>query len=374
MQFLSKTNVRNKRVIVRCDFNVPIENGVITDDSRITKSLETIKYLIDNNCKIVLLSHLGRIKTEEDRKDNSLKIVAQRLNELLDHKVTFLSECYGSKVKEYVDSMESKDVVLLENTRIMDLQDKLESNNDEELAKFWASLADMFIMDAFGSAHRAHASTAGIAKYIPACVGFLVEKELKGLNPLLNVKERPFVVFMGGAKVEDKLPIIKKLITKCDYILVGGGIANSFLKAMGEDVKKSLATSDEALLQELKDLLAKYKQKILLPIDFNYVNDAIMDVGEDTIKMYKHYISYSKLLFVNGTPGKFEDEETSKGTKKLFEICKSSTANVILGGGDTVSAAKKFGYENDFMFQSSGGGATLEYIANGKLEALEWIK
>ena len=372
MKTLKDIDVSNKSVVIRCDFNVPMEGTRITDNSKIVKSLDTLKYLLDRNCKIVILSHFGRVKSEEDKIKNTLKYVGQELSNLLGKEVKFVDKCNGAKVKEFVDSCNKGDVILLENTRIMDYPEKLESKNNEELAKFWASLGDVYVNDAFGSMHRAHASTAGIAKFIPHCIGLLVEEELNNLSILVKDTPHPFGVFMGGAKVDDKLPIIKSLLDRCDYLLTGGGIANSFLKAKGADVGASIATSDEDILNELRNLMDKYKGKIILPVDFTIDDGIIYDIGSKSLELYKKYINQSEIIFVNGTCGKFEDDRFTEGTSGLFKILKESNKKVIVGGGDTVSAAKKFGYE--FSFMSSGGGATLEYIADGTLKALEWME
>ena len=374
MNTLKDIDIKNKNVIIRCDFNVPMEGNVIKDNSKIVKSIKTLKYLVDNNCRVVILSHFGRVKSEEDKEKNTLKYVGQELSNLLQREVKFVDKCMGEKVKEFVYSCNKGDVILLENTRIMDYPEKLESSNNLELAKFWASLGDIFINDAFGSMHRAHASTAGICKYLPSAIGFLVEDELNHLNILVKDTPHPFCVFMGGAKVDDKLPIIKSLLDRCDYLLLGGGIANSFLKAKGANVGLSVATNDEAILSELNELMNKYKGKIILPIDFTIDDGIIYDIGIKSIDMYKKYIMDSEIIFVNGTCGKFEDDRFTEGTKGLFEALKISNKKVIVGGGDTVSAVSKFGYENSFYYLSSGGGATLEYIADGTLKALEWMK
>ena len=372
MKTLKDIDVSNKSVVIRCDFNVPMEGTRITDNSKIVKSLDTLKYLLDRNCKVIILSHFGRVKSEEDKSKNTLKYVGQELSNLLGKEVKFVDKCNGAKVKEFVDSCNKGDVILLENTRIMDYPEKLESKNNEELAKFWASLGDVYVNDAFGSMHRAHASTAGIAKFIPHCIGLLVEEELNNLSVLVKDTPHPFGVFMGGAKVDDKLPIIKSLLDRCDYLLTGGGIANSFLKAKGADVGSSIATSDDDILNELRDLMDKYKGKIILPVDFTIDDGIIYDIGSKSLELYKKYINQSEIIFVNGTCGKFEDDRFTEGTSGLFKILKESNKKVIVGGGDTVSAAKKFGYE--FSFMSSGGGATLEYIADGTLKALEWME
>lgn len=374
MKTIKDIDLKNKKVVIRVDYNVPMENGIIKDSSKIKKSLRSINYLLENNCRVVILSHFGRIKSEEDKAKNSLKIVAKELANLLGKNVKFLDNCFGDKVKSIVDNCGLGEVILLENTRFMDIYDKKESGNDLALAEYWASLGEVYINDAFGSMHRAHASTAGIAKFLPHAIGFLVMDELEHLNILIHNTPHPFTVFMGGAKVDDKLPIIKSLIERCDYLLVGGGIANSFLKAKGADIGNSIATSDEGILNELKKLMDEYKGKIVLPVDFTIDDGIIYDVGNKSIEVYKKYIDKSEIVFVNGTCGKFEDERFMEGTSNLFKILKDSGKKVIVGGGDTASACIKFGFKDSFDFISSGGGATLEYIAAGTLKALEWME
>lgn len=374
MKTIKDIDLKNKKVVIRVDYNVPMENGIIKDSSKIKKSLRSINYLLENNCRVVILSHFGRIKSEEDKAKNSLKIVAKELANLLGKNVKFLDNCYGDKVKNIVDNCGLGKVILLENTRFMDIYDKKESGNDLALAEYWASLGEVYINDAFGSMHRAHASTAGIAKFLPHAIGFLVMDELEHLNILIHNTPHPFTVFMGGAKVDDKLPIIKSMIERCDYLLVGGGIANSFLKAKGADIGNSIATSDEGILNELKKLMDEYKGKIVLPVDFTIDDGIIYDVGNKSIEVYKKYIDKSEIIFVNGTCGKFEDERFMEGTSNLFKILKDSGKKVIVGGGDTASACNKFGFKDSFDFISSGGGATLEYIADGTLKALEWME
>lgn len=374
MKTIKDIDLKNKKVVIRVDYNVPMENGIIKDSSKIKKSLRSINYLLENNCRVVILSHFGRIKSEEDKAKNSLKIVAKELANLLGKNVKFLDNCFGDKVKSIVDNCGLGEVILLENTRFMDIYEKKESGNDLALAEYWASLGEVYINDAFGSMHRAHASTAGIAKYLPHAIGFLVMDELEHLNILIHNTPHPFTVFMGGAKVDDKLSIIKSLIERCDYLLVGGGIANSFLKAKGADIGNSIATSDEGILNELKKLMGEYKGKIVLPVDFTIDDGIIYDVGNKSIEVYKKYIDKSEIVFVNGTCGKFEDERFMEGTSNLFKILKDSGKKVIVGGGDTASACIKFGFKDSFDFISSGGGATLEYIADGTLKALEWME
>ena len=272
MNTIKNMNIGNKKIILRCDFNVPVKNGKIIDDTKIIKSLKTINYLQENNCKIIILSHFGRIKKEEDKINNTLKPVADYLNQIYKENFTFIDNCRSVELIQKASGMKEKEIFLLENTRFLDYPDKLESGNDLELAEYWASLGDIFCLDAFGSSHRAHASTAGIAKFIPSCIGFLVEEELKNLKLLIDNPQHPFTVIMGGAKVDDKIALIRSLLPKCDYLLITGGIANTFLKVLKFNVGSSLASSDPAILNEVKELLLKYKEKIVLPIDVIITN------------------------------------------------------------------------------------------------------
>ena len=392
MNLLHKMDIYNKTIILRCDFNVPIENGTILDTSKIEKSLKTIDYLQDNNCKIVILSHLGRVKKEEDLFKNSLKPVAEHLKAIYPNHLHFLKDNRSLEVTEKVKNMQPKDILLLENTRYLDYPEKLESSNNKELSSYWASLGDIFVLDAFGSSHRAHASTAGIARHIPSCIGFLVEEELNELQELTKDPAHPFTVIMGGAKVDDKIALMKSLLPKCDYLLITGGIANTFLKVLKINVGSSLASNNEEILNEVKEMLINYKEKIILPLDAivtnNYdstyvrsvpitkldINDIIYDVGVKTLEKFAKAINKSKTVFVNGTCGLYEDPRFSNGTKECFKLLSNSNAKVIVGGGDSVSAVKKFGYQNKFAYLSSGGGATLDYIIDGKLEAIEALE
>ncbi len=380
MKFIEEAHLNNKRVVVRCDFNVPISDGVIRDDSKIVRSLKTINYLIEHNCKIVLLSHLGRIKTEEDKAKNTLIPVKQRLEELLNMPVTFVANYPTEEIDK--DSR----ITLLENTRYYDYPEKKESSNDPELAKTLSKLGDIFVFDAFGSAHRRHASTSGIAKLLPTYIGYLVQEELDNLSKVLN-HDSPFTVVMGGAKVDDKLPIIKKLLPSCDYLLLGGGLANSFLKAGGYNIGKSLATDDENILVDLKCITELYKGKILLPVDVTVLNneivvvkdiegihddDVIYDIGLKTASKYGNIIKSSNTIFANGTLGLCEDERFIDGQKKIFEYMKKAPT-VVIGGGDTVSAVHNLGF-GEYFILSSGGGASLEYLASGSLPVLDDIE
>lgn len=392
MNLLHNMNVQGKTVILRCDFNVPVENNKIIDDSKIIKSLKTIDYLQDNNCKIVILSHFGRVKKEEDIIKNTLKPVAEYLKNIYKENFDFIDNNRSPEVIQKVSGLKGKEILLLENTRHQDYPEKLESGNDSELSMYWASLGDIFCLDAFGSSHRAHASTAGIAKYIPSCIGFLVEEELSHLKELYENPPHPFTVIMGGAKVDDKITLMKSLLPKCDYLLITGGIANTFLKVLNFNVGSSLASKDKTILNEVKDILLNYKEKILLPLDVivtnNYdnsyvkripinkigIDDVIYDIGNKTLEKFAKAINKSKIIFVNGTCGLYEDTRFSNGTKECLRLLDNSGAKVIVGGGDGVSAVKKFGYQNKFAYLSSGGGATLDYIIDGKLDALDAIE
>lgn len=391
MQILQNMDVSNKRVVVRVDYNVPVKDGVILDDSKIRKSLDTINYLLARNCKIILLSHFGKVKTESDKKNNSLKIVAKRLNELVPTNVIFSPATRSSSLEIKVMDMKPKDIILLENTRFEDVPNGFESGNDPQLAAYFASLGEVFVMDAFASSHRLHASTVGIAKFIPSCIGLLIEKEMEMLNTYVLNAKKPFTIVMGGAKVEDKLPIMEKLLPKCDYILLTGGLANSALKSLGLSVGESLCTSNQELLASIKNILVQYRNKVVLPYDcivgkkymddyvdsksINHVeNDEIIgDIGPKTLARYKEILNTSKTVFVNGTCGIYENPKFSNGTLELFNILEECGADVVLGGGDCVSAATKFNKQDKFTYVSTGGGATLEYIVKEKLPVIEEI-
>ena len=373
MKFITDDNIRGKKVILRCDFNVPIENNTILDDTRIVKSLKTIEYLLNQECSIILMSHLGRIKVEADKKKHSLKPVADLLADLLNREVKFVSDPVGMEVLMEAKKLHTGGILLIENTRYCDFPEMLESNNDEGLAKYWSSLADIFVCDAFGSLHRSHASVVGISKYLPTYFGLLVKDEIESLNKLNN-PERPYAVFMGGAKVDDKLKYIKGLLPKCDYLLIGGGIANSFLYAYGYDVGESLCTSDQITLEEIRGLIERYKDKIIMPIDFVIDDGKIFDLGDKSIEKYLKFLSNSKTIFINGTCGRFEENDYADGTKDIFEGLKNIDAYKVAGGGDTLNAIYKFGAQDSFDYLSSGGGAALEYISKGTLEGIEYIE
>ena len=382
-------DLNGKKVIIRVDFNVPIKDGEILDDNRIKQSLETINYAIDNNAKVILLSHLGRIKTSDDKEKNTLEPVALRLSELLDKEIIFVTETRGEILENEINNMKNGDIILVENTRYEDLDGKKESGNDEELGKYWASLGDIFINDAFGTCHRAHASNVGIASHLPNGIGFLIEKELNTILPAINNPKRPFTVILGGSKVSDKIGVIENLVKIADYILIGGGMAFTFIKSQGMNIGSSLL--DEESLDFCKKVLKENPDKIILPIDVITSedietptnvkeifisdikdNDIGLDIGHGTIKLFKTYLEESQTIIWNGPVGKFETEEYEKGTKEICEIIKNKDITII-GGGDTASAVINLGYKDAFTHISTGGGATLELLEGKKLPGIEII-
>lgn len=388
MKTIRDFNLEGKKVIIRVDYNVPIKDGKILDDKRIVSSLETVCYAINKNAKVILMSHLGRIKQAEDKKNNSLKIVSEKLGELLNKNVIFIDETRGEYLEEKIGLLNNGDVLLMQNTRYEDLNNEAESKNSIELGKYWASLADIYINDAFATSHRSHASNVGIASNLPCGIGFLIEKELNNLMPIIKNPIRPFTVILGGAKVKDKIGVIKNLVEKADYILIGGGMAYTFLKASGLSVGKSII--DEENIEFCKDILEKYPNKIILPIDstnstnINSLprqcfisdikeNEIGFDIGYQTVKLFKTYLKMSKTIIWNGPLGMFEEEKYENGTKKILEELKNIDAIKIIGGGDTASAAKKFNMENNVTFISTGGGACLELLEGKKLPGIEVI-
>lgn len=376
-------NLSGKRVMIRCDFNVPITNGKIDDDNRIRMSLKTINYAIDNNAKVILLSHLGKIKEESDKEKNSLEIVSVRLSELINRKVIFSHDTKSEELTRLVNNLKEKDVLLIENTRYEDLDGKKESSCDMGLAKYWASLGDIFINDAYGTCHRAHASNVGIARLLPNGIGFLVEEEITKIDSVLKENTHPFIIIMGGKKVSDKIPIIKNLINKCDLLLIGGAMAFTFLKAKGYNVGNSIVDVDN--ISFCKDMLEKYPNKILLPIDIinenndnikieNIKDDIGYDIGKETIKLYCDKIKDAKRIIVNGPMGMFENENYENGTRKIYECISENNIKTIIGGGDSASSVKKLGFDGKFYHISTGGGATLEYLSGETLPGISVIE
>ena len=375
-------------MIVRCDFNVPIKDNKIVDDTRIVKALKTINYLIEHNAKIILMSHLGRIKTLEDKKNNSLYLVKQKLEELLNKKIEFSSVTRGMELEEKVKSLTAKNILLIENTRFEDLDNKKESGNDQELAKYWASLADIFINDAFGTIHRSHASNVGIASYLDSGIGFLVEEEINYLKTIQKAK-KPLTIIMGGSKVSDKLELINSLVKKADYILIGGAMSLTFLSSLGYNTGKSLVEEDQ--IDNCKEILKNYKEKIVLPVDFKcfksfednkYIvkniyefdnEDIALDIDELTVKLYKSVLNKTNTCFWNGPLGMVEKDTAKDGSLKIIKYLNSLNINTVLGGGDIVAFATKENLDKNITFLSTGGGATLEYLSDKILPGYEVI-
>ena len=390
MKIIKDMNLENKKVLIRCDFNVPMKEGKISDDTRITAALPTIKYCLDQNAKVILFSHLGRVKEESDLAKNNLAPVAKRLEELLGQKVTFVEKTRGEELENAINNMNNKDIILVQNTRYEDLDGKKESKNDPELGAYWASLGDVFVNDAFGTIHRAHASNVGIASHLDSCIGFLIEKELNALKELDN-PTHPFVVVLGGAKVADKIGVIENLVTKADKILIGGGMAFTFLKAEGYEIGKSLL--DEENLEFCKNILKDYKDKIILPVDVAVTieysenepyktkditemneNEQGLDIGPKTVELFESYLKEASIAVWNGPLGVYEFEKYKKGTDELLKFVVDNNVKIILGGGDIVAAASLAGYKDKVYHASTGGGATLEYLEGKTLPGLEAIK
>lgn len=385
-------NWHNLTAIERCDFNVPLKDGIITDETRIIAALPTIKYLIDNGAKIVLLSHLGRPKGKPNE-DCSLKPVASKLSEHLGIDVKFLKSdnVVDDGVKNEIKKLKAGEVAILENTRFR----KEEEENDPDFAKELASLGDIFVQDAFGTAHRAHASTAGIASFLPAVAGFLIEKELNFLGKTLESPERPFVAIMGGAKVKDKIPVITSLLEKVDTVIIGGGMSYTFFKARGFEIGKSIC--DDEGLELARDIMAAADEKnvkFLIPIDtlasFEFDNDSPsetydmdkipedrmgMDIGEKTIKLYKDELKNAKTVIWNGPMGVFEMPNFARGTEEIAKcLADLKDAKTIIGGGDSAAAVAQFGLSDKMTHISTGGGASLEFIEGKSLPGISCIE
>ena len=390
---ITDLEVRSKRVIVRVDFNVPMsktEEGKITDNARIVAALPTIKYLIKNNARIILLSHLGRPKGEA-KKEFSLAPVAKELSKLLNKDVKFLQSnlVVDDNVKDEVLKLKDGEVALLENTRFRNEETK----NIDDFSKELAELGELYINDAFGTSHRAHCSNVGLCKFLPSAVGFLVEKEISIMGKALSNPERPFVAILGGAKVSDKITVIENLIEKVDSIIIGGGMAFTFLKSLGYSVGKSLLEDDK--VDFAKELIEKAKSKnvkILLPMDvvvskefsndseFKTVNiDSIeddymgLDIGEKTVKLFSDEINNAKTVVWNGPMGVFEMSNFAKGTFEIARAIAESEAISIIGGGDSASAAEKSGYKDKITHISTGGGASLEFLEGKILPGIDSI-
>ncbi len=394
---MSKKNVTDlklegKKVLMRVDFNVPMKNGVITDDNRIREAIPTIKYVIEHKGRAIVFSHLGRIKTEEDKATNTLAPVAKRLEELIGTPVKFVPVTRGKELEDAVNALKDGEILMFENTRFEDLDGKKESGNDPELGAYWASLGDVFVNDAFGTAHRAHASNAGIAANISeTAAGFLLEKEIKFIGGAVDNPVRPFVAILGGSKVSDKIGVISSLIEKADKILIGGGMMFTFLKAVGYNVGKSKCEEDKIDLA--KELLAKANGKIILPVDTivttefsndtpfevvstNNIKDDRMglDIGPETLKLFENELATAKTVVWNGPMGVFEFSNYAKGTIGICEaLANLKNATTIVGGGDSAAAAIQFGYGAKVSHISTGGGASLEYLEGKVLPGIACV-
>ena len=392
---LKDLDVKGKKVLVRVDFNVPIKDGVIGDDNRITAALPTLNYILENGGSIIAFSHLGKVKAEEDKASKTLEPVAKALAEKLGKPVKFVPVTRGAELENAVAELKAGEILMFENTRFEDLDGKKESKNDPELGKYWASLGDVFVNDAFGTAHRAHASNVGIASNIKdSAVGFLVEKEIKFIGGAVDNPERPLVAILGGAKVSDKIGVIENLLDKADKVIIGGGMMFTFLKAEGKNTGSSLLEADKVELAA--SLIKKAKEKnveLLLPIDtvvakefkndteFKTVSvDAIedgwmgLDIGEASIKLFSDALVGAKTVVWNGPMGVFEMENFAKGT---IGVCKAiaelSGAKTIIGGGDSAAAAIQLGFADKFSHISTGGGASLEYLEGKVLPGVDAI-
>ena len=383
-------DLKGKKVLVRADFNVPMKDGKITNDNRIKAALPTLEYIIEQGGKVIVFSHLGRIKTEEDKEKNTLRPVSVRLGELLGKDVKFVPETRGEELETAVDALEEGDVLMFENTRFEDLDGKKESGNDEELGKYWASLGDVFVNDAFGTAHRAHASNVGVATNVESAAGFLVQKEIDFIGGAVDNPERPFVAILGGAKVSDKIGVIENLLEVADKVLIGGGMAYTFFKSQGKEIGTSLLEADKVELAG--SLLEKAGDKLVLPVDTvvakEFDNDSPseivegdipvdamgLDVGPKTVELFAKELEGAKTVVWNGPMGVFEMSNFAKGTEELSKLLANlEDATTIVGGGDSATAVQQLGYEDDFSHISTGGGASLEYLEGKQLPGIAAI-
>lgn len=375
MRNIEGINVKGKKVIIRVDYNVPRKDNKILDDTRIVASLETLNYLLERGAKVIILSHLGRIESLEDKEKNSLEIVANHLSSLIQRPVYFIPVTRGDMLDSAVESLQEGEVLVVENTRFEDYPKKLESSCDETLSKYWASLGDIFVLDAFGSAHRCHASTYGISAYLPSYSGFLIDREVKMLDSAIHEKK---TIILGGSKVEDKLGVIDNLIGTSNYVLLGGAMCFTFLKALGYSVGSSIVSEDK--LDYCKNILDSENEKIILPIDVITQNgikdidnlnveDIGYDIGPKTIEKYEKILSKSEFVLWNGPLGKYEDENYENGTKEIMKFLNDNKIKTLIAGGDIISASKKFNVNFDLI--STGGGSTLEYLEGKKFKTLE---
>lgn len=386
-------SIKGEKVLIRVDFNVPRKGGKISDENRIIQALPTIKYVLEQGGRAIVFSHLGRIKTEKDKKDNSLDIVAVRLSELLNQNVVFVPNTRGAKLEQEINELKNGEILMFENTRFEDLIGKKESKNDEELAKYWASLGDVFVNEAFGTAHREAASNVGISQNIDVSVaGFLLEKEINFIGNVLKKPQRPFIAILGGAKVSDKIGVIKNLLKVADKVIIGGGMAYTFYKAQGHEIGLSLLEADK--VQLAKELLKLADGKISLGLDVitakefspnseknvrlvNEIpqNEMGMDIGPLTVSAFEKYIKTAKTIIWNGPVGVFEFPRFAEGTRSIAQaiVDVKNQATTIIGGGDSAAAVIQFGLADGFSHISTGGGASLEYLEGKLLPGIECV-
>ena len=391
-KIVNELKLKGKKVLMRVDFNVPMKDGKITNDNRIVAATDTIKYVLEQGGKVVAFSHLGRVKTEEDKVGKSMAPIAVRLSELLGKEVKFVNKTRGTELETVVEGLKDGEIMMFENTRFEDIDGKKESKNDPELGKYWASLGDAFINDAFGTAHRAHASNVGIASNIKeSAAGFLMEKEIKFIGGVVDAPQKPLVAILGGAKVSDKISVIKNLIPKADKIIIGGGMMFTFLKAKGLNIGSSLCEEDR--LELARELMELAGDKLILPVDTitskEFSNDAGcqtvsvneiaegemgLDIGPKSIELFKNALAGAKTVVWNGPMGVFEMSNFAKGTIGVCEaIANLDDAITIIGGGDSATAAIDLGFADKFTHISTGGGASLEYLEGKVLPGIDSI-
>ena len=390
-KIVSDLDLKGKTVLVRADFNVPMKDGEITDDNRIVQALPTIKHIIKESGKVVLFSHLGKVKEESDKESLTLAPIAKDLSSKLNQDVIFVPETRGEKLEQAIKDLNEGDVLLVQNTRFEDLDGKKESKNDPELGKYWASLGDVFVNDAFGTAHRKHASNVGIASNLETAAGFLMDKEIQYIGGVVENPDKPVVAILGGAKVSDKINVITNLLNIAEKVLIGGGMAYTFLKAQGKEIGQSLLEEDK--IDFAKELLDKSGDQIVLPVDVKaaseFSNDAdiqevsvddipadreALDIGPKTVELFKQQLEGAHTVVWNGPMGVFELSNFAKGTIGVCEaIAELKDANTIIGGGDSAAAASSLGYGDKFSHISTGGGASLEYLEGKDLPGIDAI-
>ncbi len=396
-KIVSDLNVKGKKVLIRVDFNVPMKNGVITDDTRVKAALPTIKYVIDNGGKAIVFSHLGRIKEAADFEKNDITPVAKRLEELIGQPVKFVNQTRGAKLEEAAANLKEGEILMFQNTRYEDFdletgkETKKESKNDPELGKYWASLGDVFVNDAFGTAHRAAASNVGIASNVSeTAAGFLLAKEIEYIGGAVDNPVRPYVAILGGAKVSDKIGVIEALLDKADKVLIGGAMMFTFLKAQGYNIGASRCEDDK--LDLAKELIEKGKKKLVLPVDANCNkafedtkgtikaidafddDDMGLDIGPATLELFKKELEGAKTVVWNGPMGVFEMKMYAAGTIGVCEmLAELKGAKTIIGGGDSAAAAEQLGYASKMSHISTGGGASLEYLEGKTLPGIACV-